>query len=89
MTYKEIEQVFLERTQRSNYSFWTVGVTDNPNERENQHTLEKGRIKSWTHCPTDNESIGRDIEKHFIALGMQGGTGGGGTASYVYIFQNP
>jgi len=35
---------------------------------------------------TDSEKDGRDIEEYFLDKGMKGDTGGGGSASYVYIF---
>lgn len=69
--------------QTSNkYSIWTIGVTDDPASRKGQH----GNPGSWMHWNADSESAARNVEKHFLAKGMKGGTGGGGKADYVYIF---
>ena len=72
----------VKSTKTENYSIWTIGVTENPSERKSQHEDPK-YWKQWT---TDSEQDGRNIEKYFLEKGMKGGTGGGGTADYVYIF---
>ncbi len=68
------------------YSIWTIGVTDDPPTRKSQHEKDGEDVKFWKQWATDNEKDGRDVEEHFIDKGMKGGTGGGGTADYVYIF---
>ena len=64
------------------YSAWTIGVTDNPTRRRSQH----GNPSTWHHWNAATEQTARRIEAFFIAKGMQGATGGGGDADYVYIF---
>ncbi len=64
------------------YSAWTIGVTDDPAGRKTQH----GNPGSWRQWNADSETAARDVEKHFLDKGMNGGTGGGGKADYVYIF---
>ncbi len=64
------------------YYVWTIGVTDNPTRRRSEH----GNPTTWHHWDADTEQAARNVEAYFIAKGMQGATGGGGRADYVYIF---
>jgi hypothetical protein len=65
---------------------WTIGVTDDPDTRKNQHANEGNNVTYWSEWKTDTEKEGREIEKHFLDKGMKGGPGGPGNASYVYVF---
>ncbi|MBA7664082.1 hypothetical protein ES703_72133 [subsurface metagenome] len=64
------------------YSAWTIGVTDNPTRRRDQH----GNPKDWHQWDADTETAARNVEKYFLDKGMKGDVGGGGSADYVYIF---
>ena len=64
------------------YSQWTIGVTDDPVKRKVVH----GNPKAWIQWNADTEQAARNVEAHFIAKNMKGGTGGLGGADYVYIF---
>ena len=64
------------------YSAWTIGVTDNPEERRREH----GNPTTWKQWNADTEQTARKVESHFHSQGMKGGTGGLGNADYVYIF---
>ena len=66
----------------SNYSYWTIGVTDDPNRRKTQHD----NPSPWYQWNADSETVARDVEAYFLQKGMKGDTGGGGNADYVYIF---
>lgn len=66
----------------SNYSVWTIGVTDEPARRR----IEHDNPDVWYQWNADTEKIARDVEAYFIDKGMKGGTGGPGGADYVYIF---
>ncbi len=64
------------------YPVWTIGVTDNPDRRREEH----GNPSTWYQWNADCEQVARNVEAYFIEEGMKGGTGGGGGADYVYIF---
>ncbi|MBA7579355.1 hypothetical protein ES708_21225 [subsurface metagenome] len=64
------------------YSLWTIGVTDDPNKRKEEH----GNPKYWHQWDADSEQQARNVESYFMDKGMKGGTGGLGSADYVYIF---
>lgn len=66
----------------TNYSVWTIGVTDDPDRRRREH----GNPKFWHHWDADSEQVARNIEAYFLDKGMKGAPGGGGRADYVYIF---
>lgn len=71
------------------YTYWYIGVTDNPAERRSYHEQRKGekKVKLWEHWSADNEAVARNVEKHFLDLGMNGGTGGGDAdTKYVYVY---
>jgi hypothetical protein len=65
------------------YRKWTVGVTDNPGRRCQEH----GCPSIWQHWPTPNEQVGRYVESYLLKQGMRGDSGGGGHAGYVYVFR--
>ena len=66
----------------SNYSAWTIGITDAPKRRKSEH----GIPKYWHVWKADTEAIARNVEKHFLDKGMNGGGGGGDHPNFVYIF---
>lgn len=66
----------------SDYSIWTIGVTDDLVRRKREH----GNPAHWHQWDADTETVARAVEKHFLDKGMKGGTGGPGQADYVYIF---
>ena len=72
----------VSSAQTEKYSLWTVGVTDAPSRRKTEH----GTPKHWMQWKADSETAARNVEKYFLDKGMKGGSGGGGTADYVYIF---
>ena len=76
----------ISRLKKEDYSTWTVGITDTPKNRKDQHDNDGKEVKHWKDWTTDSEKDGRDIEEYFLDKGMIGDTGGGGSASYVYIF---
>ena len=86
MTKQEIIDAIEKKRSNSQYSSWTIGVTDDPATRKSQHESKGKDVSSWKHWKTDSEQIGRDVERYFLAKGMQGDDGGGGNAGYVYIF---
>ena len=73
-------------SEEVDYSIWTVGITDTPKVRKDQHDSEGKDVQHWKDWSTNSEKDGRDIEEYFLDKGMKGDTGGGGSASYVYIF---
>lgn len=81
MTEQEIK-TDIERFIKENYSIWTIGVTDRPEQRKQEHD----NPKYWHQWDASTEQVARRIESHFIAKGCKGGGGGLGDANYVYIF---
>ena len=64
------------------YPSWTIGITDNPERRRQEH----GNPLRWYCWNALIETAARRIEKHFIDKGMHGDVGGGISPNYVYIF---
>ncbi len=65
------------------YPSWTIGVTDNPERRKQEH----GNPVRWYYWDAITETTARRIEKHFLDKeGMKGYVGGGISPNYVYIF---
>ena len=60
----------------SDYSLWTIGVTDSPTRRRSEH----GSPPSWRQWDADTEQAARNVEAHFLAKHMKGGSGGPGRA---------
>ena len=76
----------VSRSKTEEYSTLTIGITDTPKIRKDQHGNEGKDVKYWKDWSTDNEKDGRGIEDYFLDKGMKGDTGSRGSASYVYIF---
>jgi hypothetical protein len=66
----------------SNYSRWTIGITDDPERKKS----EQGNILVWREWYADTETEVRNVESYFIAKGMERATDGGGIADCVYIY---
>ena len=74
------------RSKTGGYPTWTIGITDTPKIRKDQHNNEGKDVNHWKDWSTDNKQDGRDIEENFLDKGMKGDAGSGGSARYVYIF---
>ena len=70
------------------YSDWYVGIASKPKDRlfsDHNVSEEKG---SWIWMRCTSSDVARAVEKHFLALGMQGGSGGGDDDSdFVYAYK--
>lgn len=68
------------------YADLYIGIANNGENRVfNDHSVDKDN-DVWIICPADTEQIARNVEKYFLNLGMDGGTGGGKDINYVYCF---
>lgn len=83
---EELKRVIEQKKGSLNYSAWTIGVTDKPEIRKDQHKSDGENVNFWNHWTAATETVARNVEKHFLDRGMKGGSGGGGTADYVYMF---
>ena len=81
---KEIEYALEE--SNTEYSHWTIGITDDPERRRKEHRSDGKDTGSWTVWEADTEDIARSVEEYFIDKGMNGAGGGQGTPNFVYIF---
>lgn len=90
MTYNEIINEFekhLSKSGRRYYNEFYVGVTNDPERRMfMEHRVSKD--KQWYICLTaDTSNIAREVEKHYLDLGMRGAAGGGDdSARYIYAY---
>ena len=69
--------------QVTEYSEWSIGISDKPGERRVEH----GNPRMWSPWKADTEEIARNVEQHFLNKGMKGAPGGPGHADWVYIFR--
>jgi hypothetical protein len=82
MTESQLKATIERKRGNTSYSIWTIGVTDDPERRKEEHN----NPRFWSHWPADSEAVARRVEKHFLDKGMKGAPGGGGSADYVYVF---
>lgn len=71
------------------FSIWRIGITENGAKRKTEwRDKEKQNVDHWSCWQADSATDAKDIEAHFIAKGMKGGTGGdlSGATRYVYVF---
>ena len=85
MTEQEIISA-IEGHIAGRYPSWTIGVTDRPNERKQEHERAGRDVSCWHHWDASTESVARRIERCFVDKGCKGAGGGTGNANYVYIF---
>lgn len=76
----------VESAKTKDYSLWTIGITQNPIDRREDH----GNPAYWQSWEAVSLDDAQEIESHFInEKGMVGGTGGDLhllLTTYVYIF---
>ena len=68
------------------YPKWYCGIATDPEERlYEEHNVHRWGIR--IHRDAGSESAAREVEKHFLAKGCKGGTGGGKNPHYVYAYK--
>lgn len=75
----------LGKSKRQYYREFYCGITDDVNRRlfhEHNVSEENG---FWIYGPADNINVAREVEKHYLDLGMQG-SGGGGTDQSIWVY---
>lgn len=90
MTAQEFYNAFndhLQKSGRQYYREFYCGITDNIERRlfeEHNVSRDSG---FWIYGPADNIEVAREVERHYLDLGMQGNTGGGNEDSiWVYCY---
>jgi len=79
----------IEKIISKSYSSWTVGISNDPDRRKQEHINDGDDVTYWREWLSDSLSDAQEIEKHFIDKGCKGGTGGNLSAykkTYVYIY---
>jgi hypothetical protein len=82
----QIKSAIEKKRGSTPYAIWTIGITNDPERRKNEHKSEGKNVTHWSHWYADSESIARRVEDHFLNKGMKGGGGGGENPRYVYVF---
>jgi len=86
MNESKLKSAIEAKKGSSQYSIWTIGITDDPKRRRDEHEAEGKNVKYWSDWEADTETIARNVEAYFIDKGMKGGTVGGEHPTYVYVF---
>jgi len=78
--------VFI-RHYGGSYNLWYVGISEEPKIRLFEgHNVDKNN--PWIFRSAFSSEIARRIEKYFLALGADGGDGGGDAdAIYIYAYK--
>jgi len=77
----------LKNSGRRYYSEFYIGISKDARGRLfNQHHVDKDH-SWWIYCTAQTSDDAREVEKHYLDLGMRGGTGGGDdSANMVYCY---
>jgi hypothetical protein len=67
----------------SYYPGWTIGLTDDPERSRAEHS----NPATWYDWDTFIEPAAKNVEKYFLAKGMQSAPTSGKYPTYVYIFK--
>jgi len=71
----------------NDYSQWYVGVASDPKQRLFKDHAVQQAGGAWIYAPCASSAVAREIEDHFLARGMKGGSGGGDASSkYAYAY---
>ena len=91
LSYDEIVNKIDEHLRKSGkryYSEFYIGVSQNAVKRLfEEHHVDKEN-SWWIYTTAISSEVARQVEKHFLDLGMRGGTGGGDYKSkmvYCYV----
>ena len=74
------------KSKTGDYSSWTIGISDTPKIKKDQHDNEGKDVDNWKDWSTDSKKDALYIEGKFLDKGMRGDAGEDGKASYLYIF---
>lgn len=90
-SYDEIIKRFDEHLGKSGkryYSEFYIGISNDAAKRLfEQHHVDKDN-SWWIYTTAESSQVARNVEKHYLDLGMRGGTGGGDENSdmvYCYV----
>ena len=86
MSESDLKAAIERKKGTTSYDIWTIGITNDPERRKNEHKNEGRIVSYWSHWKANSETIARNVEKYFIDKGMKGGGGGGENPRYVYVF---
>ena len=73
----------------TNYSSWRIGLTHDWTQRKQEWKDDGKDVTYWHVWEAESLTDAQNLESHFIALGLKGGTGGNLSERktvYVYIF---
>lgn len=89
MTSQEIVVAIDSHFRESNYNYnmWYVGITSDIDSRLFGDHKVPNKDHWFIYRQADSAAIARQVESHFLKLGMDGGTGGGVISSrYIYVY---
>lgn len=67
----------------SDYSDYYVGITNDVDRRLfSEHNVSE-KTDFWIWRPADSKAVAQEVEEYFLALGMDGDTGGGTDESKI------
>ena len=70
------------------YSDWYAGIAKDPVKRLfTDHKVDRVN-GAWVHYNCGTDAVARNVEKHFLEKGCEGGPGGGdGDTKYAYAYK--
>ena len=80
--------ISLMTQEGSGYRYWYVGISKDAEDRLfNGHGVDQ-KDDWWIYRQAFSSRSARNVENHFLALGCDGGSGGGDQdADYVYAYR--
>lgn len=83
---KEINE-HLSKSGKRYYSDFYIGITNDVERRLfNEHNVSKENTW-WIYRTAESSAIAREVEEHFLKLGMRGDkSGGNDTSNIVYCY---
>lgn len=91
MSYDEIIKKFDDHMGKSGkrfYSEFYIGISKNaPKRLFEEHHVDMDS-SWWIYLTAESSDVAREVEKHYLNLGMRGGDGGGDDSSdmvYCYV----
>jgi hypothetical protein len=76
----------IDRITHADPASYTIGITYDEEKRKGEHKASGKDVKQWQAWKAKTQEDAQEIEKHFLAKRLKGGTGGDQKESTVFVY---
>ena len=83
----QLVRAINDRIKKGSYTSWHIGITNEPDERKNEHTSEGKDTRRWQQWRAATLKDARDTIDYFVnEKGMKGSGTGSAEEGLVYVY---